>query len=82
MAFDNVTFFELHLDSPDFGGGRPAEADEREPQMRQERSRRGPVLPIGFLLLLGVGAAVAARRMRRGDDLEIDLEDAEAIAVE
>ena len=83
MAFDNVTFFELHLDSPAFGSDRIAEAEEMEmePALPESRSRRGPVVPLG-LLLVGVGVAVAARRMRRGDDRDLELEDPEPIAVE
>ncbi|WP_255198147.1 hypothetical protein [Halorarius litoreus] len=81
MAFDNVTFFELHLDGARFGSETAESADEPvEMEVDDGSGRRG--FPIGFLVVLGIGAIVAARRMRRGKDIELDLEDAEAIAVE
>ena len=79
MAFDNVTFFELHLNDARFGGESAAEEPD-EPEMEPESGRRGP--PIGLLVVLGIGAAVAARRMRREREAPLDFEDAEPIAVE
>jgi hypothetical protein len=80
MAFDNVTFFELHLDSPSFGGEqRPERAAPVETE--QVPARRSRLVPLGFIAV-AVGAAVTARRMRRGADFEVDLEDAEPIPVE
>ncbi|WP_255151548.1 hypothetical protein [Halorarius halobius] len=79
MAFDNVTFFELHLDDARFGGPSEESAEPAE-----EETARGARVPLGLLVLAGVGAAVVARRLRRGVSAEVDLEaaDVEAIAVE
>jgi hypothetical protein len=81
MAFDNVTFFELHLDSPSFGGEQSPERAEPVEVEQEVPARRSRLVPLGFLAV-AVGAAVAARRMRRDADLEVDLEDAEPIPVE
>lgn len=79
MAFDDVTFLELHLDDARFG--RAGGADD---EIAAEPSSGGARLPLGLLVLAGIGAAVAVRRLRRGPSIGVDLDeaDAEAIAVE
>lgn len=74
MAFDDVTLFEVHLNDARFGGET---TEESEPEPASGRRLR-----LVAFVLLGVGAAVAARWLRRGTAPEVDLEDAEAIAVE
>ncbi|MFB6170952.1 MAG: hypothetical protein ABEJ23_00340 [Haloarculaceae archaeon] len=80
MAFDHVTFFELHFDGAQFGpralpgteddADANADADDREAAPAR-RGRR--VALVAFSVAVSVAAAVAARRMaRRGERIEIE----------
>jgi hypothetical protein len=87
MAFDNVTFFEVHLDgakiSPSFGDDADAETgaemdveamdEETAAETGAEESGRGRGRAVAVLALLAV-AGVAAFRRCRGRAIEVDEE--------
>jgi len=83
MAFDNVTFFEVHLDGanigPSFGDDADAameaelDAETVDEEMAAEESGRGRGRAVAVLALLAVAGAAALRR-RRGRAVEVDEE--------
>jgi hypothetical protein len=81
MVFENLTLFEIQLDSAQFGPrpiGRSEDAHEAEIEA-DEDSGRGRRLPLFVLGLLAIGAAMLYRRSRSSDvELDAESEDAES----
>jgi len=73
----DITIFELHLDGSEFTANAPWSGDEEgesEEAEGDDESSGGP--PLGLFvvgaLLAFVGLAVAAKKVRGGDDTDLD----------
>ena len=80
MAFDNVTFFEVHLPSDRFGGEPTDETTEYEAEIQstaeEESGSSGP--SVGRIIVATILLAAMAYGVRRfrsgGEDEEIEME--------
>jgi hypothetical protein len=84
----NITLFELHLDdatiAPALGGSEALDAVETEGSRADGDAGRSWGRLFGLVVLLGVGAAAAAR-WRRADEYEVEVEigeESERVAAE
>lgn len=82
MVFENLTLFEVQLESAQFGPrslNRSDDHDDHEDHDDEATGGRGRLLPVFMLALLAVGSAMLYRRSRSSDDeLDAEPEDAEA----
>lgn len=79
MAFDDVTFFEVHLDDARFGRTDERKDDEStsaEEDQQETTGRSLPKLIVIGLILAGVATLIASRLLREEDadhaPIEID----------